>query len=394
MSRMPLPSCCRKPTPFRVRSISPSRCGNFYENIRGQLAIQGGVGNDVLVIEDDHGPIADLSPRHHYFENDWLIPEIGQLFGQYYLSEFIIDPSQKTLVTSASLFFRDVASLELQADGRNNEFYVNGTIAGASYTLRGNDGRDEFLIDAAGLRSNVTVQGGNPTATPGDELHNVGTGSERVRYTPRPANSHSGTVETLEQADVPRIEFTGLESVSLEHFGYVEFNSPLSQDDLTLMPFEGGLRVSGSSTNPIAVLTSNGTIPPPLVDVAWKALDLKSVSEIVLNLARNDLQPLTLGQWTYLPLPHDVAHVLPGALSQPSIGSVLLVMGPGSNLVHDYTLESTDSATSQFTVSGFTNAVMGGISTHVRHDRPGVIFRLVLPVEFHRVKPLCPGFPG
>ena len=65
-------------------------------------------------------------------------------------------------IDSPKLVFEDVFSIEINASDEASEFRILGTVPDAMTTINGFGGDDAFQIDAAGLNSGVTVNGGDP----------------------------------------------------------------------------------------------------------------------------------------------------------------------------------------------------------------------------------------
>jgi M6 family metalloprotease-like protein len=326
--------------------------GDYFDDIKSIIEIIGGQADpvvDTLVIHDQQTGTGSVEDYEFRTETNSYGAQSGRFV------------KQVGTESSPELIFNDLETLQLDANDAANTIHVRGTLPETEYTLNGNGGNDVFRVDAAGLRSSITVNGGTQTSAPGDTLEVVGTGSEVGTYRPAPASTHSGAFEIGSNA----IAFTGLEPVTVSDFNRVYFVSPLSQDFVHLIPVDNRLRVGGTSTNPIPVPNPSNPNPPPLPPIPWEILDLVNVRQAIINLSENDDRVFQLGATTYLPVPHDVALVYPGALSVPGLESLIIGPGAGSNLVHNYTLTAPGTAPAQLLNLGGGPGIPAGTTSHL-----------------------------
>ena len=128
--------------------------GNYESNIRGAVSVNGGQGENHLQIDDSTNDITGALGDHR-FGTSPDDPSLGQ---------YVLFRNAKSFPESETLSFQRVQSVELLANDFSNDILVDGTVAGATYTLRGNGGNDDFFVGNgeydANIRGPLTIDGG------------------------------------------------------------------------------------------------------------------------------------------------------------------------------------------------------------------------------------------
>ncbi len=305
--------------------------------IGGPVTVNGGNGDDELVIDDHLGNFIPNSNHSYHFD----VKPDDENIGRFLKSEQSTDLTFEKPTFSEVLSFSDIETARLEADGRDSEIHVDATIADASYRLHGNDGKDEFLIATAALRSDVDVSGGLPGFAPGDSLivdgQHIGTALHRASAT----DDHDADIVITNSYGSSAINFDGLEPVEYRNFPEVTFITPRSYDILSIDPVPGEkLRISGSSRHGQGIAPP-GTFPVLALPTGFETLDLWNVGHVIVDASSNDSQTIVDAPWVYPPLsPVDVITVNPGAMNAHGLQSLEIKAGIGPNTVVDRTLES------------------------------------------------------
>jgi len=331
--------------------------------IMGHVEVDGGAGDNSLTLLDQNG--IGIATGFPFVLEDTLVSRTIHPFPWVPYARF------------AGVEYSNVADLTFRASELADELLIASTAPGTELHLYGNGGNDLFQVDASGLHSSITVNGGSQTSDPGDTLVMTGTGTEEGTYRPAAASMDSGSFTVGDNA----ISFTGLEPVTAREFARVFFVSPLSQDFVHILPTENKLRIAGTSTNPIPQPSGINPFPGPLPPFPWEVLDLVNVAHVVVNLSENDNRAYFNGFNNHLPVPNDVATVYAGAMSVPGLEQLVIVPGAGANQIHDYTLTAPGTSSAQLVVLGGGPGLPAGITTHlirgttdqVRVDHPSSV---------------------
>ncbi|MBN2475473.1 MAG: hypothetical protein JXB62_12755 [Pirellulales bacterium] len=248
--------------------------GNL-DSVDGDLLVRGQGGSDRLEIEDQATAT----------------------------SQIYIITDQNVARSAAGLTGYD-ASLELlilSAGTGNDSIRVEGTNPATPLTLFGGPGADSFHVEAPPA-SSVSIDGGDPTGSPGDALYVTGTPASQGVYCPDAGRPGEGTV----QVDGRTISFTGLEPITARVFDRFTLVTPASGDILAIDEIRPGRpRISG---------TSGG--------VAFEALAFLDVATLVVDMGSHDAR-----------VPDDRLSINGGNLPAAGVDLLAIDTGTGTNTI-------------------------------------------------------------
>jgi uncharacterized Zn-binding protein involved in type VI secretion len=240
-----------------VNSVNPNR----------QLVVNGLGGNDDIHVGD--GDI-DTNIRGDVVTHGG--PGVNQLFlhdsqdqagsDTYTITGTTFDKTNYV----GTLSFSSFDEITLFANDFANTVDIQSTSPGTEWIIFGNDGADQFNVNAPPA-SDITVHGGDPAAAPGDLLRVTGTPVSTGEYHPSPVTPGNGTV-TVDGHD---IAFTGLEPVIANLFQSFRIVLPNSNDDLVIEDLVDKHVIRG---------TSGG--------VAFEELQFSNIDRFTVDMATND----------------------------------------------------------------------------------------------------------
>ncbi len=166
---------------------------------------------------------------------------------------------------SAVVHFSNLEGLTLDASDGASNINLAGTAPGTPVTINGNNGTDQLTVSGAGLQSDVTYDGGEPSVGSGDSLVVHGGGLSGM-YLPSGISAGNGIV----RVDTHAINFRKLEPVSVDAFSTFTLQTQNSTDNISVAAGFGN----------VATGTSGG--------VAFESLTWANITNFVMDLAAND----------------------------------------------------------------------------------------------------------
>lgn len=217
--------------------------GDIDTNIRGDVSVQGGSGNDDLLLSDSLDGVG----------ND-----------TYTLTATTFDKTSY----AGTLDYSFIEAITLDANGFDNAIDIDSTSPTTPITVDGNDGTDTFNVNAP-PSSMVTLNGGDPVTSPGDSMTVIGTPTSVGTYLPSSLVPGEGIVEV----DGQLILFTGLEPITASVFDSFTLMTPNSDDQLSINEVVPGQNIiTGSSGG-----------------VAFESLSFFDITRFIVDMAANDV---------------------------------------------------------------------------------------------------------
>lgn len=184
-----------------IGSLAPTTAGGNLAGILGALTIQNAAGGKAIVSIDDSG---DGSARTSATIDTFVS---GDTFGR--LTNLGNTAVISWDINDASSGQNDVDALAINGGATGNTFQIGGIDSprsSYSLTVNSGNGSDTVSVDPQPINTNLTVNGQNPTTTPGDTLNYTGTGTDI------PGGTGSGTITESGRATV---SYSGIEAVNV-----------------------------------------------------------------------------------------------------------------------------------------------------------------------------------
>ena len=286
--------------------------GDLLSTLRANLQIDGGAGSNSLRLRDQ---LATVEGGYFF---DTYTDTVGVERATFRKLTIGPGPIIPFVYQTGLLTARGLSGWWFEGSPLDDTFHVIATLPEAEVRLDGNNGIDTFRVNAPRHRSSLDIRGGNPTTAPGDSLYVVGNGSDEGSYTPG-VNSNSGRVTV----NGTLIRFSGLEPVYVEQFRSMEFITPRSKDEVSIVP---ELNADGTW---MKIQGTSG-----VQNIAFESLSVRQTPTVTINAFINDL---VSSLFDPTPDPRDRISINPGAMRGHGVDELTLILGLG-DLISDGTL--------------------------------------------------------
>jgi hypothetical protein len=234
-----------------------------------------------------------------------------------------------------AIHYANLDGLTLNTSNVISDVNLTGTAAGTPATINGDAGADILTVAGAGLNSDVTYDGGDPTTSPGDSLV-VNGGGLAGSYTPSGTTPGSGVVSVASHL----INFRNLEPVTATSFSAFTLVTPNSADSIAIASGPSGNVISGAS----------GGVP-------FESLTWSTVTAFVLDTGTND--GVAGGS------PSDAVTIQSPGLSLPAGNTFLFKGGVGTDKLTINAGSYTFEQDAQLYTASLSLIANSGASVHV-----------------------------